>query len=172
MKAIWIMLLASGLSACATDEEPAQGELQLAEIIEVHGCRPGTWEVGEGDDRTCIYLDPGWGGGGGDYGHVPREEIPRGGGGGGGGGRPVGTPVAGEPGVMVYQFSLGTFICKSVCTALSYTICRGVELACAVGSTFTLGGLVLPCVGIIPAACLAGIFGGAACSELLCEDKE
>jgi hypothetical protein len=84
MKAIWIMFLASGLTACATEEEPAQGELQQAEIIEVHGCRPGTLGNGE------VCIDPleggGDGGGGGPTGGEGGPSDPGGGGGGGGAG--------------------------------------------------------------------------------------
>lgn len=162
--AVLLMGLVS-LQACAEDGATI-GTRQQAEIIEVHACRPGWIEDGE----RCI--DPGliFGPGPGNIGGGGREH-PDDGGGGGGGPAPAGTPVMGEPGVTIFQWLLGTWICKSVCASMSYAICRGVELACAVGSTFTLGGLVLPCVGIIPTACLTGIAGGVACSELFCEDR-
>ena len=78
-----LLLSLASLHACVESEELA--EQQQAEIIEVHGCRPGFLEVGEGDNWTCI-LDPWWGrgaGGGGEGG----ESGGGGGGGGGGAGR-------------------------------------------------------------------------------------
>ena len=172
MKATTAALLMgfSSLHACAA-EDPEVARLQQDERIEIHSCRPGTLELGDGADIICVEPWPGgmWPIGPDDVGH---ERSPGGGpGGGGGGGAPVGRPVMGEPGVAIYEFSLGAWICKSVCATMSYTICRAVEVACAVGSTFTLGGMVLPCVGVVPAACVAGIAGGVACSELFCEDK-
>lgn len=69
--------------ACTDDPEPAHRELQFAEIVDVHGCRPGTWEVGEGDNMTCIDPWHGGGGGGGSPGGGGGERSPGGPGGGG-----------------------------------------------------------------------------------------
>jgi len=167
-----IMVALICVASCAVDDVDT-GEKQQDERIDVHGCRPGYHEIDIGADWACAGdpspvhggdQDPPRGGE-----RMPGGGGPSGGGGPGGGNAPVGRPVMGQPGVTIYQFDLGEWVCKSVCATMSYAICRGVELACAVGSTFTLGGLVLPCVGIIPSACLAGIFGGVACSQLLCE---
>lgn len=62
------------LVACVDSEAPEVTKQEQAETIEVHGCRPGTWDVGDG-----VCIDP-WGGGGG-------------GGGGGGDGRERATSV-------------------------------------------------------------------------------
>jgi hypothetical protein len=174
------------IAACVepdeTDEQTAHAgdamrtdlafRMRREETIVVHSCSPGFVEVGEGDNATCM-AEPGWGWGGGIR-SVGGERVPSGPAseGPGHGTPPVGRPVMGQPGVTLYTFDLGKWICISVCATMSYTICRAVEVACAVGSTFTLGGMVLPCAGAIPTACLAGIFGSAACSELFCDDKK
>lgn len=73
-----------GLQACVGPADPELAEQQQAEIIEVHGCRPGSWDVGDG---VCIDPWPGGGGGGPTGGErEPGEQ------GGGGGGRGDGGP--------------------------------------------------------------------------------
>jgi hypothetical protein len=78
-----LLLSLASLHACVDSEDLA--EQQQAEMIEVHGCRPGFLEVGEGDNWTCI-LDPWWGRGGGGGGGGGGGERGGGGGGGDGGG--------------------------------------------------------------------------------------
>jgi hypothetical protein len=85
------------LQACTVSEEPATSEQEQAEVIEVHGCRPGFWQL---DDGTCIEPPRGGGGGPGPTGgeRGPGERGPGAGGGGGGGGgdrahrRPIPSP--------------------------------------------------------------------------------
>lgn len=68
MKAMAALLIGLvSLHACVESDDPAVAEQQQDERIEVHGCRPGTVELGEGDDFICIDpwdgIDPGWGAG-------------------------------------------------------------------------------------------------------------
>lgn len=82
MKATTVALLMgfASLHACAS-EDPAVASLQQDEIIDVHGCRPGTLGNGE------VCIDPLEGGGdGGGGGPTGGEGGPSGPGGGGGGG--------------------------------------------------------------------------------------
>jgi hypothetical protein len=76
------------LAACTYDEPEAEvHKVQQAEIIEVHGCPPGTLGNGE------ICIDPLEGGGdGGGGGPTGGEGAPSGGGGGGGGAAPYPIP--------------------------------------------------------------------------------
>jgi hypothetical protein len=85
MKALMPVAVLMGLvsqHACvdAADTEPELGEHQQAEIIEVHGCRPGSWDI----DGVCVEPWPTGGGGG----PTGGEGGPTGPGGGGGGGAP------------------------------------------------------------------------------------
>jgi hypothetical protein len=73
-----------GLQACLGSVDPELAEQQQAEVIEVHGCRPGSWDLGDG---VCIDPWPGGGGGG----PTGGERDP--GGPGGGGGGPRGAPA-------------------------------------------------------------------------------
>jgi hypothetical protein len=58
------------------------GLIYPAEVIEVHGCRPGHLQLGEGDDMVCIDpQDPFPGPGGGDGPGVGPGAGPTGGGG-------------------------------------------------------------------------------------------
>jgi hypothetical protein len=34
-----------GLQACLGSDDPELAEQQQAEVIEVHGCRPGSWDL-------------------------------------------------------------------------------------------------------------------------------
>ena len=90
MKIIRIYIALGFLSACAMSENPTTSEQEQAEILEVHGCRPGLLQVGD----ECV--DP-RGGGGGGPGPTGGERGPTDGGGGGGGGggadpNPIPTP--------------------------------------------------------------------------------
>src|SRR6266550_3193217 len=56
----------------------------MPEVIEVYGCRPGLWQIGEGANITCVDPANPWGGGGGGGGTpVGPHDGPHGGGGGG-----------------------------------------------------------------------------------------
>jgi len=80
MKAMAALLMGLvSLHACIDSDDI--GSAEQAEIIEVHGCRPGYWDIGDG-----ICVDPWPGGGGGGGGPTGGESGP--GGGGGGGGQP------------------------------------------------------------------------------------
>jgi hypothetical protein len=50
-----------GLQACLGPDDPELAEQQQTEVIEVHGCRPGPWDVGNG---VCVDPWPSGGGGG------------------------------------------------------------------------------------------------------------
>jgi hypothetical protein len=166
---VWIALL---ITSCVGADDPEIATKQQDERINVQGCRPGTHEVDVGDTWRCISDTPWWNPAPGDVGG--RERIPGGGRGGGGGDNGVhhgglaGSPVMGQPGVTLYEFPLGTVVCKFVCASLSLLICDAVRAACLVGSVYTLGGLVIPCASVITTACLAGILPAVACSEVIC----
>ena len=57
------------------------GAIYPAEVIEVHGCRPGLLQLGEGEDMVCIDPSDPYGQDGGDG---PGVGVPGGGGPGGG----------------------------------------------------------------------------------------
>jgi hypothetical protein len=83
-----------------------------------------------------------------------------GGGGGGGGGEQV-----------TYKYAtIGGAICRAVCWAAGGAICATVGAVCAVGTTVTVGGLVIPCTAAIIAACAASNAGSQVCSEYVCPD--
>ena len=82
MKAMTAALLMGLTSLPACVESDDTGTVQQAEIIEVHGCRPGSWDIGDG---ICVDPWPG-GGGGGPTGGDGGLGGPGGGGPGGGGG--------------------------------------------------------------------------------------
>jgi hypothetical protein len=54
IKIIRIPMLLVALGACMDPADPATTEQEQDETIEVHGCRPGYIDVGEGDDMVCI----------------------------------------------------------------------------------------------------------------------
>jgi len=94
MKAMIPVVLLMGLAslhACADVADPQLGEHQQAEIIEVHGCPPGTLGNGE------VCIDPLEGGGAGGGGGGPTGGESGGGGGGGGGGAPPAPAMDPEP---------------------------------------------------------------------------
>ena len=71
--------------------------IYAAEVIEVHGCRPGTLQLGEGEDMVCIDPNDPWDGH--DGGEGPPGGGPSGGGPsqGGGGGTPPKRPPKPPP---------------------------------------------------------------------------
>jgi hypothetical protein len=56
--------------------------------------------------------------------------------------------------------------CHAACWALGGGITAAVAAACAIGSTFTLGGLVIPCTAAVIATATAGAGLAAICSDL------
>jgi hypothetical protein len=156
------------LPACITADDPDVAELQQDEIIEVHGCRPGFWELGDG---TCVDpwpWHPGGGGGGGPIGGERRPAGPGGGGGGGGGG--AGGPGANitDPSIYIQYTTVGGVVCRAVCWAAGSAVCAAVATSCAIGSTVTIGGLIVPCTAAIIAACATSGGASSICSDLIC----
>jgi hypothetical protein len=86
MKAMALLMGLVLLQACVDSDDI--GSAEQAEIIEVHGCRPGYWDIGDG-----ICVDPWPGGGGGGGGPTGGESGPGGPGPGGGGGGGPTTPI-------------------------------------------------------------------------------
>jgi len=79
MKALMPVALLMGLvsqHACVEAADTELGEHQQAEIIEIHGCRPGSWDI----DGVCVEPWP-TGGGGGPTGGEGGPSGPSGGGG-------------------------------------------------------------------------------------------
>ena len=166
MKAQLAMLLAIG--ACVAADDPEVGTRRQDERIDVHGCRPGTIEVGEGADFTCK-EDPwpwpgGWPTGPGDVG---GERSP-GGPGHGPGGADEGRGVGGAPGVLVRYSTIGGTICKCICLSIGVTVCTAMGAACAAGTVMTIGGVTVPCIAAALAACNAGAWGTQVCTDWLC----
>lgn len=179
----WIMLATIALGACATDEEPAQGKAQLAEIIDVHGCRPGTWEVGEGDNWGCFDPWGGWGpasdptDGWGDEG----ERVPPGAGPQPGGG---GIAIFGgvdlrdvehwkstsNPNVSIGYSTIEGKICKIACAVLAGTVCALIADVCLTSTVVTVGTAVFACSAAVPACRYGGIPAAALCTQWICPD--
>lgn len=86
---------------------------------------------------------------------------------GGDGGGGVGGGIT-DPSIYYQYGTVGGVLCRAVCWAAGSAVCAAVGVACAVGSTVTIGGLVVPCTAAIIAACAAGGGGASICSDLIC----
>lgn len=176
-----LLIFALVLAACVdasppTESSSSQGMMrQPGGTIEVHDCGPG--EIGDGDFCFNPILN------------LPADEGPsrgygeHGGGYGGGGcvfcshdgygGMDTGYTFLDRqelvPGVMLYEFSFKSAICKFLCATYGAAICVAANSACAIGSTFTLGGVTLPCAAVVIAACAAGGEWTNSCKEVVCK---
>jgi hypothetical protein len=91
---VQMVAIVVAIQACVGADDPEVGERAQSERIEVHSCRPGTLELGEGDDMICVEPWPGgmWPRGPDDIGHERTPIGVPGSGGGGGGADPYPIP--------------------------------------------------------------------------------
>lgn len=176
-----LILVSLALVSCVDPSEPipieskaAQGlqnQNQPGETIVVTACAPG--EVGDG--TTCVRpidnLPPADRGGGWDGSAIDnqrglspdeyRGEVDY---------------IQGDvkvlvPGVtlVAYEYSLTSEVCEYLCAAEALAMCVAVESACTLGSTFTLGGVTLPCAAAVVAACAAAEQWKPHCVQVSCK---
>jgi hypothetical protein len=165
-------------AACATDPDPPESTQaqalrnQPGETIVVHGCSPGLLDLDNGvclDPRDALpppFGEPPRGpspGGDGTYGTSPEYPYQK------GYIELDSTTLA--PGVTLvsYEFSLTAEICRYLCTVEAAALCVAVESACALGSTFTLGGATLPCAAAVITACAAAETWREECVQVDCK---
>jgi hypothetical protein len=116
----------------------------ITELLDRQAREQGALQANGSVSMASVEPDPFCGGGGGEGGGITDPSI-------------------------FYQYAtIGGVVCRAVCWAAGSAVCAAVAVACAVGSTVTVGGLVIPCTTAIIAACAAGGGGASICSDLVC----
>jgi RHS repeat-associated protein len=62
--------------------------------------------------------------------------------------------------------SIAGMACRAVCWGLGAAICAAVSIGCAVGTSVSIGGLLIPCTAVIIAACAVGAGVASICSDI------
>lgn len=61
-------------------------------------------------------------------------------------------------------------VCQAACIAAAGLGCAGVTAICGAGSVFTMGGVTIPCIAAIAAACATATGGMFVCTDKWCGD--